>query len=114
MKKPRNQFEKKINTQLRRAKATFKYESRKIPYVRAHHYIPDFEIVLPNGVLLLECKGYFRQEDKAKLAAVKRQHPELDLRIVFYAKNEKNLKWCEKHGIKCAIGKIPREWLKGM
>ena len=111
--KLKNKFERKIWTQLRRARVNFKYESEKIPYVLAGHYIPDFVLVTPTGRVYIETKGYLRPEHKRKMCAVKRQHPEIDLRILFYASNKKNIKWAEKNGIKYAISTIPKEWLEG-
>ena len=111
---PRNKFEQNTYNQLRRAGILFKYESEKLPYVLARHYIPDFIIITPTGKIYLECKGYLRPEHKAKLCAVKKQHPEIDLRILFYAAKKDNIKWAEKNGIKYAVGEIPEEWLKGL
>lgn len=110
-KRTRNKFETKVEKQLRRAGCIFKYESEKIPYLLARHYIPDFIVVTPHGKVYIECKGYFRPEAKAKLVAVKKQHSEIDLRILFYASNKKNIRWAEKNGIKYAISIIPKEWL---
>jgi len=107
----RNKFEKKIYRQLKRAKVEFDYESERIPYVIAGHYIPDFVIQTDSGLIYIECKGYFRPEHKRKMAAVRRQHPELDIRIVFYNQRSTNVKWADKLGIKYAIGSIPKEWL---
>lgn len=89
----------------------FDYESEHIPYVIAGHYIPDFVIQTHAGKIFIECKGYFRPEHKRKMAAVRRQHPELDIRIVFYNQRSTNVKWADKLGIKYAIGSIPKEWL---
>ena len=60
----------------------YEYESTKVPYQIQHNYTPDF--LLPNGVYL-ECKGYWEPEDRRKIKAVKEQHPDLDLRMVFQA-----------------------------
>jgi len=90
------------------------YESKKIPYVLAGHYIPDFVIQTPTGILYVECKGYLRPEHKRKMAAVKRQHPGLDIRILWYSRNDKQIRWAEKIGFKHAVGTIPEEWLKGL
>lgn len=109
----RNKFEKRIAQQLEKAKARFKYESCRIPYVIAGHYIPDFIIDTRTGKLYIECKGYFRPEAKRKLLAVKRAHPEIDLRILFYASSKQNIKWAERNGFKYAFEKIPKEWLDG-
>jgi anaerobic ribonucleoside-triphosphate reductase len=48
------------------------------------------------------------------MAAIKRQHPERDVRIIFYAKRAKDIKWCEKYGFRYAIGEIPKEWFDGL
>ena len=95
----------------------YEYESTKIPYEIQHSYTPDF--LLPNGVYL-EAKGYFCDEDRRKIKAVKQQHPDLDLRMVFQApyntisKKSKTTyaKWCEKLNIPwTSFTNIPIEWL---
>lgn len=113
MSSPRNKFEQRINTSLRRAKIKYKYESEKIAYILACHYIPDFIIDTPTGKLYLECKGYLRPEDKRKLRAVKKQHPEMDIRLLFYAEKAEYVKWCVKNGFRYAFEKIPKDWLDG-
>lgn len=112
--KLKNKFEKKIHLQLKRNKCIFKYESERIPYILARHYIPDFVINTPTGKLYVECKGYLRAEHKSKLVAVKRQHPEKDIRILFYSTRKANIRWAEKTGFKYAVEKIPKEWLDGL
>src|SRR5215831_14958902 len=109
--KLKNKFEKKIHRQLRRAKAQFKYEEEKIPYVLARHYIPDFIISTKWGKVYVECKGYLRPEHRAKMVAVKKQHPNMDIRILFYSHNKSYVRWAEKHQFKWAVGKLPKEWL---
>ena len=110
----RNKFEIKTYKWLRRRKAKFTYETERIPYLLARHYIPDFIIQTKLGKIYVECKGYLRPEDKAKLVAVKRLNPQIDLRIVFYSANKRNIKWAEKIGIRYAIETIPKEWLDGL
>jgi len=112
--KPRNKFEKRINTQLKKSKLKYSYESERIPYVLARHYIPDFIIHTPLGTIYVECKGYLRTEDKAKLVAVKRQHPNRDLRILFYRTCPNYIRWAERNGLKWAVSKIPEDWLRGL
>ena len=123
-KKPRNKFEKRIHSQLKRAriykvdddgnrvasKIIFTYEEERIAYILARHYSPDFILYTKSGKIYIECKGYFRPEDKAKMLAVKRQHPNKDIRILFYSKNDKYIKWCEKNGYRYAIERIPKSW----
>lgn len=112
--KTRNKFEARIDLQLKHSHAVYQYETEKIPYTLAGHYIPDFIITTPTGKIYLEAKGYFRPEARRKMAAVKRQHPELDLRIVFYRHSKTNVKWAMKHGFKFAFYSVPEEWLSGL
>ena len=108
----RNRFEKKISRQLKRRKIKFGNETERIPYVLKGNYIPDFIIEGQCGKVYLECKGYLRPEDRRKLAAVKKQHQELDLRIVFYRLNKQDIKWAEKHKIRWSVSSIPRDWFE--
>jgi predicted nuclease of restriction endonuclease-like RecB superfamily len=112
--KLRNRFEKKIYRWLKRHKVVFTYESERIAYVLAKHYIPDFIIQTKWGKIYVEAKGYLRPEDKQKLLAVRRQHPYIDLRIVFYRSCPTNIRWAERNRIRYAIETIPIEWLEGM
>jgi predicted nuclease of restriction endonuclease-like RecB superfamily len=114
LKKTRNKFETKIERQLKRAKVSFKYESEKISYLIAGHYIPDFIVTTPTGKLYIETKGHFRPEAKRKMVAVKKLHPELDIRIVFYSHKDKDIKWAERNGFRWSIDIIPKEWLLGL
>ena len=107
----RNKFEKRIAKQLTKARVNLDYETEKIPYVLTGHYIPDFIIYTTLGKVYLETKGYFRPEAKRKMVSVKRQHPGLDIRIIFYNKTKANEKWALKYGFKYAFEKIPKEWL---
>jgi predicted nuclease of restriction endonuclease-like RecB superfamily len=110
-KKLKNKFEVKLFKQLKRSRVNFEYEPIRIPYTLSGYYIPDF-LIDGSRRILVEAKGYLRPEHKRKMVAVKRQHPELDIRIVFYAKVAKNIRWAEKNGFPYAIGKIPKEWLR--
>ena len=96
---------------------SYEYESCKVPYTIQHHYHPDF--ILPNHVHL-EAKGYWSAPDRRKIAAVKKDNPELDLRMVFQAPYNKISKgskttyaiWCEKHDIPwTSFQDIPLDWL---
>jgi hypothetical protein len=89
----------------------FRYENERIPYVLARHYIPDFCLTTKSGKIYIECKGYLRPEHKAKMVAVKKQHPERDFRIVFYSRKLRDIKWAERNGFRYAIERIPKEWL---
>jgi predicted nuclease of restriction endonuclease-like RecB superfamily len=111
IRKTRNKFETKIERQLKKAKVSFKYESERIPYLLSGHYIPDFVVSLPNGKIYIETKGYLRPEHKRKMVAVKKLNPHLDIRILFYSKKTKDIRWAEKYGFIYAIEDIPKEWL---
>lgn len=98
---------------MRGKKIKFEYETERIAYVLAKHYIPDFILHTPLGKIYVECKGYLRPEDRTKLLAVKRQNPRIDLRILFYREVKSQIRWAEKNSIKYAIEEIPEEWLRG-
>jgi hypothetical protein len=96
---------------------SYEYEPTRVPYTIQHHYCPDF--VLPNHVYL-ETKGYWDAKDRRKILAVKKDNPDLDLRLVFQApyntisKKSKTTyaMWCEKHAIPwTSFHNIPLEWL---
>ena len=97
--------------------AKFQYESMKIKYQKKPStYTPD--IVLPNGIIV-EIKGYFDAEDRAKHLLIQEQQPELDIRFVFQVAKKKIHKaspttyadWATKHGFKYAEKLIPTEWI---
>lgn len=111
MKKPRNKFETKIFNQLKNSRRKFKYESEKIPYIFEGQYIPDFILTAKRKKIYIETKGHFRPEAKRKMVAVKKLNPDLDIRILFYSKKLKDIKWAEKYGFPWAVDTIPEEWL---
>lgn len=93
------------------------YEPIRLVYAaKPRAYKPD--VVLPNGVVI-EIKGWFRSADRAKMALVKQQYPELDLRMVLaspYQRLNKTSKttqasWCAQHGIPFADTHVPLSWL---
>lgn len=85
------------------------YETEKITYTL--NYLPDFIIRLFDGrTIYIEAKGWLRPEDKTKLLAVKRDHPDKDIRIIFQSKNKKQERWAERHKFIYAIGSAPKEW----
>lgn len=84
---------------------------------RNARYHPDFR--LPNGVLV-ETKGRFTAEDRAKMLNVMRDNPTSDIRFLFMRANQRITRsknsmtyeqWAEKHGFRWSIGEeIPEEW----
>ncbi len=113
----RSQLEERIANLLQELGVSYEYESTRVPYTIQHFYNPDF--ILPNYVHL-EAKGYWTSQDRRKILAVKKENPDLDLRMVFQAPYNKISKkskttyaqWCEKHDIPwCAFHTIPIDWL---
>lgn len=114
----RSGLEERIAEQLRQAGIEFTYEETKVKYVKPaskHTYTPDF--VLANGIIV-ETKGRFMAQDRAKHLLVRECNPDLDIRFVFTnskAKISKTSKtsyadWCTKNGFKFSDKTIPEEW----
>tara|TARA_R110000851_G_scaffold122236_1_gene251523 strand:- start:1529 stop:1939 length:411 start_codon:yes stop_codon:yes gene_type:complete len=114
----RSGFEHKVSEQLTEAKVTFEYETTVIPYIKPetnHTYTIDF--TLPNGILV-ETKGRWVLEDRKKHLLIQKQHPKLDIRLVFQNSKGKIRKgskttyadFCNKNEIKWADKTIPLEW----
>ena len=113
----RSKLEERIADLLGELGISYEYESKRVPYTIQHFYSPDF--ILPNHVYL-EAKGYWEPQDRRKILAVKKDNPDLDLRMVFQSpfntisKKSKTTyaQWCEKHKIPwCAFHTIPLDWL---
>ena len=116
----RSGFEHKVADQLSENKIDFEYEKTIINYIKPetkHTYTIDF--TLPNGILV-ETKGRWVIEDRKKHLLIKKQHPELDIRLVFQNAKTKIRKgskttyedWCDKNGIIWAEKNIPKSWFK--
>jgi hypothetical protein len=116
MPKYRSRLEEKLARWFELNGHQFEYESLKLNYTLSAVYTPDF--ILPNGVIL-EAKGYFKPEDRRKMLAIKKQHPKLDIRLVFQqplntlTKKSKTTykKWAEQNGFLWAPAHaIPLDW----
>lgn len=115
----RSGLEVKIANLLKEAAIPHRYEKVKIEWedLMYRTYTPD--IILSNGIII-EVKGRFTSDDRRKHLAVKKQHPDLDIRFVFESSRRKLSKgakttygqWCEKHGLQYHDRIIPEEWLK--
>ena len=112
----RSGLEERLSKYLDKHAIPYLYEVEKYDYVTESKYTPDF--FLPNGVII-EAKGFFKPSDRRKMLAVKKAHPELDIRFVFQRNNtlSKSSKttygaWAEKHGfLWCIYPDIPEDWL---
>ena len=103
----------------------FVYEGIKITYSSPETkktYTPDFPISKCN--IIVETKGAFQSADRKKMKLIKAQHPEFDIRFIFYnsktkiGKKSKTTygKWCELFGFKyhCVQSTklpFPKDWL---
>ena len=98
------------------------YEPEKYPWVPPpKRYIPDFRVTTKTGKsFLIEYKGYLRPEDRTKMKAIRKQYPQLDLRIIFQNAKKPLYKgspstygdWATKNGYKWADKTIPQDWLR--
>ena len=113
----RSGLEKKVADLMDNLGVIYEYESTTVPYVIQHNYTPDF--CLANGVFL-ETKGYWDAESRRKMLEVKKNNPDLDIRMVFqspYNKISKKSKttyamWCDRLDIPwCEFHSIPIDWL---
>ena len=115
----RSGLELKIADYLKQLKCKYKYEALKIEWedLTYRTYTPDF--VLFNGIII-ETKGMFTAADRRKHLAIKRQHPNLDIRFVFENSRRKLRKgakssyseWCIKYGFQYYDRIIPEDWIK--
>lgn len=115
----RSGLEKIVAEYLKQNKKNFRYEDLKIEWkdLRYRTYTPDF--ILDNGIIV-ETKGIFDNEDRRKHLAVREQHPELDIRLVFSNAKAKLYKgskttyamWCEKNNFLYSHRVIPPDWLE--
>lgn len=118
----KSKFEERVKDSLEAQKVAFTYETESVEYTQVRKYKPDFILkdpTDPSRMLIIEAKGLFDSEDRRKHLDVQKQHPELDIRFVFYAdhKLRKGAKsrysdWCQKNNFKYAIKSIPESWLK--
>lgn len=115
----RSGLEEAIAAQLDSYPVKYLYEKVTVPYIvpeSTHKYTPDF--ILPNGIVV-ETKGRWLTADRKKIKLFMKQHPEIDLRIVFsnskqrISKQSKTTygKFCETHGIPYADKLVPEGWI---
>lgn len=125
--KYRNRFEQDVASNLVVSGLITEYEMEKLHYTVEADYVPDFRIKTPSGQnFLLETKGNGRSFDahtRRKMIAVRDQHPEEDIRILFYSDGKIGPKrkdgtsmrqsdWATRHGFKFAIRTLPESWLE--
>jgi hypothetical protein len=115
----RSGLEHKVSIYLDELKHKYLYEKVKIEWedLAYRTYTPDF--ILNNGIII-ETKGRFLAADRRKHIAIKKQHPELDIRFIFTNSRTKLRKgakssyaeWCIKYNFRYNDRIIPEDWLK--
>lgn len=115
----RSQFELNIAQTLAKKGVKFEYESKKLVYIPdPRTYTPDFYIVSTD--IYIEAKGHLDKADRVKLLLVKKQYPDIDLRLLFMNCRNKIYRgskttyamWATRYNFQWAEGSIPSEWLK--
>lgn len=100
------------------------YESEIIEYTvppvpeRIARYTPDFPIVNASGkVWYLETKGLWTVADRKKHLLIKKEHPDVDIRLMFQRDNyirkgskTKYSDFCRKNNIKWCVGELDWDW----
>lgn len=102
----------------------FGYETETLKYTIDGEYNPDIIITHKEtgNKIYVEVKGYLDEQTKKKMLAVRRCHPDLDIRFLFERNNKiranskmRYTDWAERNGFNgSAVGRcIPVEWLVG-
>ena len=120
----RSNFELLASNYFDAKKVSYDYEKGHLVYTLK--YIPDYTIY--NNTYkqntIIETKGFFPSTDRVKMASVKRNNPDVDIRFVFMRDNKLSKKsltrysdWATKNGFPChVVGDtakfIPDSWLK--
>jgi hypothetical protein len=102
-------------------KLVWMYEPEKLEWIPPKRmYTPDYKVRRRDGsYFFVEFKGYLRPSDKTKMAAIRKQYPDLDIRFVFMNAKKPSYKgakttygdWATKNGYLWAEKTIPEEWL---
>ena len=88
---------------------------------RLRKYLPDFFIYNTRGKIkcIIEAKGRFTAADRKKMLEVRKEHPEVEFKMMFMRDNKlsksskiKYSKWCEGKNYDYVVGtEAPKEWL---
>lgn len=108
----RSGFEVKVEEALHaKVEDHVEYEQDSFTYQSTHKYWPDFKVWEGDHVrCYVEAKGRFTSRDRTKMLAVKKAHPEIDLRLVLQRDNylyrgakSRYSDWCRDHGFVFSI-----------
>jgi hypothetical protein len=104
-------------------KINAKYESVTFQYEVSEtcKYTPDWTIKTKRGRYIhIEFKGVLDRATRKKMKLVKKQHPSLDIRLIFEKASNKIMKgskttygmWADQWGFPWSDNCLPKEWLK--
>lgn len=128
----RSEFEYTLYKQIKNALPkgyTVEYEPDKLEYVVTHTYLPDFKITSPSGQsFYVEAKGNglsFDSHTRRKMVEVKKQHPDVDIAIVFFRDGKigrvradgsfrRQSDWAQENDYKFSIGEFSLDWIKDL
>lgn len=123
--KAKSLFEVEVYEEAKRNAKDVKYESEWFDYISKHRYNPDIVMTTKSGKrIYIEVKGNGRSFDstvRAKMVAMKKQHPDIDIRFIFYRDGKvgrrkkdgtftKQSDWAARHDFPFGIKTIPPEW----
>ena len=133
----RSGYEDRIEKQLKEAKVKYEYEPDTIEFrrtvssgecpdcgshkvVQRRRYTPDFKLTVGKQTFYIETKGRLTGTNASNLQAIKKQHPDLDLRLLFQSDNlrvrgkpasGRYSDWAKKYGFPFAVGEVPDDWI---
>lgn len=100
--------------QIEKSGRAFAYEAVDLPYT--YSYVPDFYM---GGKVVYEAKGVLDQDTIRKMRAVKAQHPDWDIRLIFQRPTNRisgtkmtYADWAERNGFPWCGPNIPKHWLR--
>lgn len=96
-------FKSKLEQRFSSKFPSLPYETQRLSYTKQHTYTPDFNV---SDSAAIELKGLWISSDRSKLQAVRDQHPNFSLLLVFQNASIKLNKkskttygqWATKHG----------------
>jgi hypothetical protein len=100
-----------------------RYEANTFEYIlsETRKYTPDWTVVKKNGALVyLEYKGVLDGKTRKKMKLMKKQYPDIDLRIIFEKAGNKIYKgskttygqWADQHGFPWEDNVMPKDCKK--
>src|SRR6185503_19337235 len=117
----RSKLEKAVADKLRKLRIPFEYETEKFEYtLPSRKYVIDFK--LPERGCYIEVKGYLDYDDRLKMLAVKKEHPELNIVLLSMKPFQKlprqkqtHAEWAEANGFPwTSLDKLNKKWISSI